>query len=140
MYIIKVVCLNLIYINRTLLHCRLINDKITNIHKIKEDFFIMKIKSKYLLGKLVSLGIYQTEILSNNKNNIDNDNIITDAVGNDLRVITENVSDDEVYTALEVEKIETLHSIKSMLKFFVVLTIVGLFIFLLTFVDGLSGV
>lgn len=100
----------------------------------------MKIKSKYLLGKLVSLGIYQTEILSNNKNNIDNDNIITDAVGNDLRVITENVSDDEVYTALEVEKIETLHSIKSMLKFFVVLTIVGLFIFLLTFVDGLSGV
>ena len=98
----------------------------------------MKIKSNYLLSKLVSLGIYQTEPLNNN--NIDNENIITDAVGNNLRVITENVSDDEVYTALEVEKIETLKSIKSMLKFFVVLTVIGLFIFFLMFVDGLFNV
>lgn len=100
----------------------------------------MKIKNKYLLSKLVSMGIFPVEQLSYTKNDIDNDNIVTDANGQYFQVFTEDISNEEVFVALELEKIKTLHSIKSMIKFFVVLTGIGLLFYFLFIVNEILGV
>lgn len=100
----------------------------------------MKIKNKYLLSKLVSMGIFPVEQLSYAKNDIDNDNIVTDAKGQYFQVFTEEISNEEVFVALELEKIKTLHSIKSMIKFFVVLTGIGLLFYFLFIVNEILGV
>lgn len=100
----------------------------------------MKIKNKYLLSKLVSMGIFPVEQLSYTKNDIDNDNIVTDVNGQYFQVFTEDISNEEVFVALELEKIKTLHSIKSMIKFFVVLTGIGLLFYFLFIVNEILGV
>ncbi len=98
----------------------------------------MKITNNYLLKKLASYGVYETRPLGKGSN-IENSPIITDSEGNKKQVVTDNVSDDEVYLILETKKIETLDSIRGMLKFFVVLTIISLVIFFFVLISNLSG-
>lgn len=86
------------------------------------------------------MGIFPVEQLSYTKNDIDNDNIVTDANGQYFQVFTEDISNEEVFVALELEKIKTLHSIKSMIKFFVVLTGIGLLFYFLFIVNEILGV
>ena len=86
------------------------------------------------------MGIFPVEQLSYTKNDIDNDNIVTDVNGQYFQVFTEDISNEEVFVALELEKIKTLHSIKSMIKFFVVLTGIGLLFYFLFIVNEILGV
>lgn len=98
----------------------------------------MKITNNYLLKKLVSYGVYETKPIIKDLG-IENDLIITDDEGNKKQIITDNVSDDEVYLMLEAKKIEILNSIKGMLKFFVALTIIGIVIAFFVLINNLSG-
>lgn len=98
----------------------------------------MKISNNYLLKKLASYGVYKTEPLSKGLN-VENTHIIVDEEGNKLHVITDDVSDDEVYLTLEAKKIEILNSIKVMLRFFVVLTIISLVILFCFVLSNLSA-
>lgn len=98
----------------------------------------MKITNNYLLKKLASYGVYETRPLGKGSN-IENAPIITDNEGNKKQVIIDNVSDDEVYLTLETKKIEILDSIRGMLKFFVILTIIGMVVAFFALISNLSG-
>lgn len=98
----------------------------------------MKITNNYLLKKLASYGVYETKPIKKDLG-IENALIITDDEGNKKQIITDNVSDDEVYLMLEAKKIEILNSIKGMLKFFVALTIIGIVIAFFVLISNLSG-
>lgn len=99
----------------------------------------MNINNKKSIEYLANNGVIPTEVVSN----ITNDSIFIDChdkQGNLIkkRVLIDSVSDDEIYVALEVEKLKTLHSIKSMLKFFTILTAIGLGLGLFAFLGGLG--
>lgn len=98
----------------------------------------MKINNNYLLRKLVSYGVYETKPLDKDSN-IENEPIITDSEENKRQVIVDNVSDDEIYLTLETKKIEILDSIRGMLKFFVILTIISLVILFFVLINNLSA-
>lgn len=99
----------------------------------------MKITNNYLLTKLASYGIYKTKPL-NKESNIPVEYIITDSEGNKKQVITDNVSDEEVYLILETKKIEILDSIRSMLKFFTILTVISLIILFFSILNNFNGI
>lgn len=98
----------------------------------------MKITNKYLLNKLASYGVYETKPVTKGSN-VDKTYIITDVEGNEKQVITDKVTDEEVYLLLEAKKIEVLDSIRGMLKFFVILTIIGMVISFFVLIKQLSG-
>lgn len=106
--------------------------------KYERGYFLMKISNSYLLKKLVSYGVYKTEPL-NHISDIEHTHIIADETGNKLKVITKDISDDEINLILEIKKIEALNSIKTMLKFFVILTIIGLIILFCFILSNLSS-
>lgn len=84
----------------------------------------MRFTNKYVLKELVSLGILSTKPLTKT-NATESDSIIEDASGSKRIVVTDKISDEEIKVSLELKKIELLKSIKDILKFFVVITIIS---------------
>ncbi|MBQ6893366.1 MAG: hypothetical protein IJN48_04095 [Clostridia bacterium] len=88
------------------------------------------LKDKELIEKLGMMGILATEEL---KGPAEKDDIVLDYGSYQKRVIVDSVPEEELMLAVAVEQLETLKSIKSMVKFFVVLTVIGLVITALAF-------
>jgi len=85
--------------------------------------------NKQILKKLVAIGIYPYKTLTSCSASTyqASDNIIYNEVNDEyMQVNTDEVSQEELPIALEVKKIEEISSIKSMIKFFVILTIINI--------------
>ena len=96
----------------------------------------MKITNKELLKKLAEINACPTEKVYNA--NLNEENVVVDNESEARRVLVDDVSDEEIFVALQVEQLETLRSIKSMLKFFTILTVVGLVLGFIVTIGGLG--
>ena len=83
----------------------------------------MKTDNEKLVKELGELGVLETEP---GKFKSQSDIMITNSNGESCRVITDNVADEDLPILIQKEQLKTLRSIKSMLKFHTVLTVIGL--------------
>lgn len=74
-----------------------------------------------LIKKLARLGILETETIKYKK---DTDITIENTNGEEVRVLTDNVSDEELPLMIITAQLATLKSIRSMVKFFTIFTVV----------------
>lgn len=80
----------------------------------------MKISNKDTLKKLAKYGILETESVNGNVIISDGSDIIIDDNGEKQRVITENVTVEELNLAIQVKQLSTIKSIKGMVVFITV--------------------
>lgn len=96
--------------------------------------------NKRLLTKLANLGVLKTEPVKSNSFTNENDIIITKYDDSKEKVILDkDTTNEELILMVEAEKLETLKSIKSMIKFFVVSTLIGAGIWLFSFLMELGS-
>lgn len=96
--------------------------------------------NKRLLTKLAYLGVLKTEPVNLNSITNENDIIITKYDDSKEKVILNiDTTNEELLLLIETEKLETIKSIKSMIKFFVIFTIIGVGIWLLGFLIELGS-
>ena len=81
------------------------------------------LKDKDLIEKLGMMGILATEEI---KGEPQKDDIVLDYGSYQKRVIVDSVPEEELQLLVAVEQLETLKSIKGMVKFFVILAIIGI--------------
>lgn len=74
-----------------------------------------------LIKKLARLGVLDTETIKYKK---DTDITIENTNGEVVRVLTDNVTDEELPLMIATEQLATLKSIRSMVKFFTIFTVV----------------
>ncbi len=96
----------------------------------------MNITNKTILSKLAKYNILESrELKGGRKQN--GDNVVTDEFGNTI-VVIDDVPNEEISMQLELKKIDLLHSIKNMLKFFTITYIIGFAAILLYFISKFS--
>lgn len=86
---------------------------------------------------LCTLGIFKSKQLDSNLN-INDDTHFTDSFEKTNEIITNELTETELQTALMAKQTEFLKSIKNMLFFFTVVTIIGIVITLLTLLTQFS--
>ena len=101
----------------------------------------MNIDNKNLIKKLGKLGVLDIEPVQNNHmSGLKNGNDITteNDSGVICKVITDNVTDEELPLIIMAEQLSILKSIKNMIKFFYYSAIIGIIVWLLFFLIELS--
>lgn len=86
---------------------------------------------------LCTLGIFKSKQLDSNLN-INDDTHFTDSFEKTNEIITNELTETELQTALMAKQTEFLKSIKNMLFFFTIITIIGIVIVLLTLLTQFS--
>lgn len=94
--------------------------------------------NKKLIRKLARLGVLKTEPVKSTSFLSDNDVVITKYDSKE-KVILEDTTNEELLLMIEAENLETLKSIKNMIKFFVVSTLIGAGIWLFSFLMEFSS-
>jgi hypothetical protein len=96
--------------------------------------------NKRLLKKLANLGVLKTEPIKLSSFANENDIIITKSNDSKEKVILDkDTTNEELLLMIEAENLETLKSIKNMIKFFVVSTLIGAGIWLFNFLLEFSS-
>ena len=83
----------------------------------------MKTDNKTLVKELAELKVLQTEPI---KHQTQNDITVTNSNGESCRVITDNISDEDLPILIQTKQLKTLNAIKNMITFYTVLTVIGL--------------
>ena len=103
----------------------------------------MRTDNKNLIKKLGRLGVLETEIIQNNYmsrfNKNEDDIIIVNDAGTNCKVITDNITDEELPLMIMAEQLSVLKSIKNMVKYFYVSAIIGAVIWLFFFLLELGS-
>lgn len=86
---------------------------------------------------LCTLGIFKSKQLESNQN-INDDTHFTDSSEKTNEIITNELNETEIQIALMAKQTEFLKSIKNMLFFFTIITIIGLIIILLVIMKQFS--
>lgn len=90
--------------------------------------------NKELIKELARVGILQTEPVKSERLLSENDIVFTGNDGEKKKVIVDqNLTNEEILLMIEADKLAKVNSIKSMVKFFVILTVIGM-------IAGLIGV
>lgn len=103
----------------------------------------MKTDNKNLIKKLGRLGVLDTEPIKNdyisrfNKN--ENDITIENDSGVTCKVVTDNVTDEELPLMIMTEQLSTLKSIRKMVKYFYISALIAVGIWLLFFLIELGN-
>lgn len=75
-----------------------------------------------LIKKLARLGVLGTETIKYKR---DNDITIENSDGENVRVLTDNVTDEDIPLMIAAEQLATLKSIRNMVKYFYVTALIG---------------
>lgn len=91
--------------------------------------------NKMLLRKLANLGVLKTEFIKPNSFTNDDDIIITNAYDNSKErvIIDKDTTNEELLLMIETEKLSTLKYIKSVVKAYVIGSIIVLIMWILNF-------
>lgn len=90
--------------------------------------------NKELIKELARVGILPTEPVKSERLLSESDIIFTGNDGEKKKVIVDpNLTNEEILLMIEADKLAKVNSIKSMVKFFVILTVIGM-------IAGLIGV
>lgn len=81
------------------------------------------LKDRELIEKLGEMGILATEVIEGTP---DKDDIVLDYGSYKKRVVVDSVPEEELMLYIAAEQLKNVQSIKSMVKFFVILTVIGL--------------
>ncbi len=76
-----------------------------------------------IIKKLAQMEVFDTESVVHKK---EDDIIIRDSFGENRRVVIDNLTDDDVKFLIAAEQLRTIKSIKSMVKYFVVCSIISI--------------
>ena len=102
----------------------------------------MRTDNKNLIKKLGRLGVLELEPIQNNYmsrlNKNENDITVENDSGVTCKVITDNISDEDLELMIMTEQLSTLKSIKSMVKYFYVSALIAVGIWLLFFLIQLG--
>ena len=102
----------------------------------------MRTDNKNLIKKLGRLGVLELEPIQNNYmsrlNKNENDITVENDSGVTCKVVTDNISDDDLELMIMTEQLSTLKSIKSMVKYFYVSALIAVGIWLLFFLIELG--
>ena len=102
----------------------------------------MNTGNKNLIKKLGRLGVLDTEPVQNNHisrlNKNENDITIENDSGVTYKVITDNVTDEDLPLMIMTEQLSMLKSIKNMIKYFYVSALIAVAIWLLFFLIELG--
>ena len=102
----------------------------------------MRTDNKNLIKKLGRLGVLELETIQNNYmsrlNKNENDITVENDSGVTCKVITDNISDEDLELMIMTEQLSTLKSIKSMVKYFYVSALIAVGIWLLFFLIQLG--
>ncbi len=102
----------------------------------------MRIDNKNLIKKLGRLGVLELEPVQNNYmsrlNKNENDITVENDSGVTCKVVTDNVSDEDLELMIMTEQLSTLKSIKNMVKYFYVSALIAVGIWLLFFLIELG--
>ena len=102
----------------------------------------MRTDNKDLIKKLGRLGVLELEPVQNNYmsrlNKNENDITVENDSGVTCKVVTDNVSDEDLELMIMTEQLSTLKSIKNMVKYFYVSALIAVGIWLLFFLIELG--
>ena len=102
----------------------------------------MKTDNKKLIEKLGRLNVLDLEPIQNNYmsrlNKNENDIIIENSSGEDCKIITDGITDEDLPLMIMTEQLSMLRSIKNMVKYFYISALVGAGIWLLFFLIELG--
>lgn len=95
----------------------------------------MKKTQVLLIKRLARLGVFDTEPVKYKKEN----DIIINVEGVEKRVIVDDITDEELSLLIATEQLETTKSIKNMVKYFYVSSLIGVGIWLFLFLLDLGS-